>query len=257
MIFINNKYTKTYYNIIERAQSRDPLPRSETEHHHILPRCLRPDLENLRLHPENGIHLTFREHFICHRLLTRMTEGNAKYKLLSAIWFMAQENSTAGHIPPAHIYESIRREYKANIGKSRKGKNNGMFGKNHTPETIELMKQNRPNSSGKNNSMFGKTHSTITKKKQSKARLGKSSWNKGITHTPETIEKIKQKHQERIESGWVNPCKGKPRWSDEQKKQIGEKSRNRKRVECEHCEKVIDISMHTRWHGDRCKLLNT
>ena len=36
--FLNNKYTKTYYQIINRAQIR-LIPLEYTEKHHIIPKC--------------------------------------------------------------------------------------------------------------------------------------------------------------------------------------------------------------------------
>jgi len=47
MIFINNKYSKYYYNIIEKAKSRNIFNRKEAkkifgyvEKHHIIPKSL-------------------------------------------------------------------------------------------------------------------------------------------------------------------------------------------------------------------------
>jgi hypothetical protein len=37
-MFLDNKYTKVYFNIIERAKNR--LLETYTETHHIIPKCL-------------------------------------------------------------------------------------------------------------------------------------------------------------------------------------------------------------------------
>ena len=42
MIFINNKYTTTYYSIINNANSRT-ITEGYTENHHIIPKCLGGD----------------------------------------------------------------------------------------------------------------------------------------------------------------------------------------------------------------------
>jgi group I intron endonuclease len=56
---------------------------------------------------------------------------------------------------------------------SRKGSNNGMYGKNHTEETIQKMRDNRRNTEGENNHFYGKTHSEETKRKIGDANRGK------------------------------------------------------------------------------------
>jgi hypothetical protein len=82
-IYIQNKYTHWYYNIINAAKAR-PLTEDYMEEHHIIPRSLggTNDKENLVL-------LTAREHFVVHHLLTKMLNGNSKYKMYVAYWCMA------------------------------------------------------------------------------------------------------------------------------------------------------------------------
>lgn len=74
MKFINNKYTKWYYNIIESAKS-NPF-NGYTEKHHIIPKSLGGSNDK-----SNLVVLSARQHFICHWLLTKMTEGKNKWKL--------------------------------------------------------------------------------------------------------------------------------------------------------------------------------
>lgn len=67
-LFIKNKYTNWYFNIIENAQSR-PKVDGYTEKHHVIPRCMGgKEKDNLAI-------LTAREHFICHWLLTKMVKN--------------------------------------------------------------------------------------------------------------------------------------------------------------------------------------
>lgn len=70
MKFLDNKYTKWYFNIIENSTALSG------EHHHIIPKSLggSTDQSNIKL-------LSYREHFICHLLLTKMVEGQDKYKM--------------------------------------------------------------------------------------------------------------------------------------------------------------------------------
>ena len=90
-IFLQNKYTRTYFAIVSNALARN-LPTKKqanamlgyAEHHHIIPTCLGgPNTK------ENKIYLTGHEHFVCHRLLTKMTtDPQALLKLHNAIWMM-------------------------------------------------------------------------------------------------------------------------------------------------------------------------
>jgi len=61
------------------------------------------------------------------------------------------------------------------------GSKNGMFGKKHSPETIEKIRQ----------AHLGKKLSEEHKKKVGLAGIGRTPWNRGKSHTPETVEKMK------------------------------------------------------------------
>lgn len=80
-MYLQNKYTRWYYSIINRAQSRNTT--GYTERHHIIPRSLggKDDLSNL-------VNLTGREHFICHWLLTKMVVGKDREKMIYALRMM-------------------------------------------------------------------------------------------------------------------------------------------------------------------------
>lgn len=66
-------YQKVYNDLVSFRKS-NPLERSETvytEEHHIIPKCIGGDDSS-----ENLILLTAREHFIAHRLLSKIYPGN-------------------------------------------------------------------------------------------------------------------------------------------------------------------------------------
>lgn len=81
MIFIDNKYTKWYYSLIEKAKNRKLD--LYVERHHIIPRSLGGDNAI-----NNIVEVTPREHYICHLLLTKMTYGKDKYKMAFALSMM-------------------------------------------------------------------------------------------------------------------------------------------------------------------------
>lgn len=70
-----NKYSQWYYSIIQNRKAH-PLE-GYTENHHIMPTALGGDNS-----PENRVKLSAREHWVCHQLLTRMTEGIDRMKML-------------------------------------------------------------------------------------------------------------------------------------------------------------------------------
>ena len=82
VMYLINKYTKVYNDIIERAKNRQLD--SYFEKHHIVPQSLGGNNDK-----ENIVKLTAREHFICHLLLTKMVEGSDKSKMYQAAWMMA------------------------------------------------------------------------------------------------------------------------------------------------------------------------
>jgi len=78
-MYLQNKYTSCYFNIINRAKSRSIL--GYTEKHHIIPKSLGGN--NAK---NNLVKLTAKEHYICHLLLPRMTTGVAKRSMWHALW---------------------------------------------------------------------------------------------------------------------------------------------------------------------------
>jgi hypothetical protein len=79
-MYLQNKYSQWYCNIVDRAKSRALDGSFYTEKHHIVPRSLGGNNEK-----NNLVRLTGREHFICHWLLTKMTQGNAQHKMIYAL----------------------------------------------------------------------------------------------------------------------------------------------------------------------------
>ena len=164
-MYLHNKYTITNYNIIEQAQSR--TLDCYTENHHIIPKSLGGSNDS-----DNLVALTAREHFLCHWLLTKMTEGMDKAKMWKALHMMCNINEhQERYIVPSRLYEVIR--IKAAKAHSKRLK--GRF-------------------TGEDNPFYGKTHSDDTKRKISEKNKGKEHSNplKGGKITGEWLENIKK-----------------------------------------------------------------
>ena len=92
--YLINKYTLWYYSIIDHARQRDTIS-EYTETHHIIPDCFYINNRSKGKRPgflignsndkNNLVDLTFKEHFICHWLLTKMVTGSSYYKMERAM----------------------------------------------------------------------------------------------------------------------------------------------------------------------------
>lgn len=85
-IISQNKYQIYYNNIIKNAKIRNWTKKTAicyTEKHHILPKCLGGDNSELNL-----VCLTAKEHYVCHKLLTKFYVGIAKHKMVAAFYKM-------------------------------------------------------------------------------------------------------------------------------------------------------------------------
>ena len=116
---ITNKYSKLYYKITSNAKQR--IIEGYTELHHIIPQSMGGNNDK-----ENLVELTAREHFICHWLLVKMTEGDDRSKMLYALKGMKAENKHQQRYHTkitARVYETYRIEHSINHSKVMKAKN--------------------------------------------------------------------------------------------------------------------------------------
>ena len=184
MLFITNKYTTWYYSIIKHAQQR--IKDGYTERHHIIPKSLGgADTK------DNLVHLTAKEHFICHRLLTKMTVGEHKIKMVHAVWNMVRTSKSQQRYKiNGKVYEILKQQK----SQAMMGENNPMYGKLpwHAGKTIsdehkqKLVECNLR----ENNPFYGQHHSDETKAKISAANKNRVPWNKGKTYSEESRAKM-------------------------------------------------------------------
>ena len=144
------------------------------------------------------------------------------------------------------LYDSIKNGYNTTLG------GGGTLGLKHTTET-----KNKISSTHK-----GKVISIEQKEKQkiSLNKLFKSNEyihpNTGIKRSKETIQK---RNDTRRKNGLflpeTNPMYNK-KHTEKSRLIQSEKAKNREKIQCIHCSKIIDVSNHKRWHGDKCKSLD-
>lgn len=208
-MYLLNKYTKWYYQIVSAAQTRTKV-NGYTEKHHIIPKSLGGSNSK-----SNLVVLTAREHFICHRLLTKMVSGSLKTKMVRAVWRMSVKGADfqLRYATTSRTYDYLRTQF----GSLRKGTT--------TPQHV--------------------------KDKISAANIGKIPWNKGIARTNEEKELMSQERKKTasIVGAWNQGLQH----SQETKNKISEKAKSRTRYICSHCGVSATKGNYTRWHGDSCR----
>jgi len=243
-----NKYNQWYTNITERAKNR--VLETYTESHHIIPRSLGGGDE-----ADNLVNLTAREHFVCHWLLVKMTAGQDHHKMLNALRMMRAEKQGQQRYNTkitARVYENIKQEYAKLQSESLKGKGNGFYGKTHTPEAREKIRQKNlgnkltpeqharlvANTTGKKKPPITDEH----RAKLSAAQSGKNNPRYGVEVSEETRAKISEKAKGRKQST-----------ETVQKKADAIRGLKREKKLCPHCAQLVAVNGYARWHGDQCR----
>ena len=251
---INNsmsKYNKWYTNITEQAKNR--VLETYTERHHIQPRSLGGSDD-----PDNLVNLTAREHFVCHWLLVQMTTGQDHHKMLNALRMMRAEKQGQQRYNTkitARVYESIKQEYAELQSKQFSGKGNGFYGKTHTPEAREKIRQKNlgnkltpeqharlvANTTGKKKPPITEAH----RAKLSAAKTGENNNRYGAEVSNETRKKIGDKIRGRKQT-------------EEEKlvRSLANMGKKREKRLCPHCDRLVAVNGYARWHGVNCAAIN-
>ena len=173
---LDNKYTRWYDRIIEHAKKKNfSIVRSHakkypgyTEVHHIIPKSFGGSDNK-----ENLVRFSAREHFICHWLLTKMTTGTCRNKMLTAFVLMTGDGSKSARydfkITSSRVFEQIRIDYAKYVSEKLTGR--------------EISQETRNKLSIANT---GKKHTDETRARMSSSLKGKP----GPIHTPEGKAKI-------------------------------------------------------------------
>ena len=189
-MFLPNKYTNTYYNIINRSKSIDKP--GYTELHHIIPKSLGGSDDS-----DNLVKLTAKEHYIAHRLLCKMTTSADRGKMSYAFHMMSLSNKNQKRYAKkltAASYKILKEELSIFISKSQKGVKTGKQKASRKPrgpmseETKLKMSEKRKQlwqskEYREKNTRTGYSHSEETKLKMSEKRKGKPSTTKGRKYT--------------------------------------------------------------------------
>jgi hypothetical protein len=271
-IFLQNKYTKWYYNIIDRAILRVNI--EPNEKHHIIPESFylnrkRSGPPGVILgdanDPMNLVQLSPKEHLLCHKLLVKMTTGKFKAKMYKALYMTCIYGNTHQRTVKltsrqyeriilelrnnllGKTYEELYGEEKAKMMRIEKsiantGIKNPFFNKQHSDETKEKMSISA-----------SKPKSKIWKESASVNRKGKTPHNKNKTfeesYGTERAAELKKKV---ANAGEKNGFFGK-KHSEEQRQRKRAEKLEAPKLKCYYCSKEVDQMNYARWHGDKCK----
>jgi hypothetical protein len=246
-----DKYTRWYNQITQRARFR--ITEDYTETHHIQPRSLggTDDIDNL-------VELTAREHFICHWLLTKMTTGEDRAKMIYALNGMKRSNKFAQRYETkitARVYESLKKEFSVVHSATMKGREPWNKG---VPITEEQREKNRKAATGKKRSpesiakavakQTGQKRSEKTKDRIRKSLKGKP---KGPMSEAEKLKRSlalkgkskKQGHGDKIKATVAA------------QKAAGTHYTQQPKLICPHCGAQAAKHRYNGYHGNKCKSL--
>lgn len=186
-MFLENKYTTWYYQIITRAQNR--ISDGYVERHHIIPKCLDGADD-----PTNLVRLTAREHYICHLLLTKMTVGMIRRKMLFAHWRMVHGNKNQSRYQLTNRqYEDAKQLMKRAVSEQNKGFK-------QSEETIAKLRNKIPWNKGKTYVM------------SMEARMKISAARTGTTLSAATRKKISESSRAQADQSRGKCQSGKPKY---------------------------------------------
>lgn len=246
-----NKYIRWYNQIVKNAQSR--VAEGYTERHHIQPRSL-GGLDTT----DNLVDLTAREHFVCHWLLTKITTGDDRYKMINALRMMRAEKLGQQRyktVITGRVYENIKKEYALLQSERIRGENNPMWGRTHTEEARQTISEKN-------------TGKKLTEE-QIARQIAVQTGRKRAPFSNEWRTKMAVKKQ-----GENNPRYG-VEVSESTRQKIGDKIRGRKQTDeekarraaankgkakpkklCPHCGQMTAVNTYPRWHGANCAAAN-
>lgn len=210
-------YEEFIQNILE-TRGRFECGDDYHETHHIKPRCLGGTNDE-----DNLIDLFAREHFEAHRLLALENPDNDK---LTYAWNMMCNFKREDRAITSKEYEEARIAFSKNMS----GENNPFYGKRHSEETREKMRNNHADISGKNHPNYGTS------------RYGKDNPNYGNRYSEETRRQISENHADM--SGEHNPMYGKKHSENTRIKMRNAKIGLYDRANGPRAKKIIRLSDH-------------
>lgn len=260
MIFIDNKFTNRYFKIINTAQNRLADKNIYCEKHHIIPKSFGGSDNS-----DNLVKLTFREHFVCHKLLIKMTEDpelrrKAQYALNS---FIRSSKGQERYLT-SRDYETIRTEVSNARSEANKGNKYGTANKGKKitdPDRLAVIKQ-AANDRNKDKLTCPHCGKTVNKGAYKRyhgdcCRLNPNRDTSIIEGPTERglSEETKQKMRKpKSASHCANISKARKGVPASEKAKKNANGAFKHKITCPHCGKVGNVPNMKRYHFDHCYL---
>lgn len=227
-------YLRIYSMLVSRAQQRSEVA-GYSEIHHIIPKSMGGTNSIVNL-----VRFTGREHFISHRLLSKIYPNSG---MQHAIWRMA--NTERYRKVTSRLYEQLRKDHSTRISN-------------------DLEANKKRASHGESNGMWNKTHTEEAKQRIRDANLQKVQC--PYCDKVGGVAIMQRWHFEncKLSANYIPPRKMKRLSATEETRQkisnslLGKtslkKGKKQKRdCSCEYCGIVCGKGQHSRWHGSNCK----
>lgn len=228
--FVKNKYFRWYSSILLKSLQENRVYDSTIhERHHGLPRCL------------GGVEtfiLTFKEHYICHWLLTKFTQNKDQHKMIVAMsYFYYNKINTKAKRP---LYANKSRAYE-----------------NFKRVFVETQKERY---SDPTLNPFYKCdvfvfRNILTNETREYTRF------EAALNTPMEANEVSRLISRGYTKGLKTSSKGWDIYVPEKKifsfdiDSVPNNTMKEKIIECENCGKKTNIGNYSRWHGKRCKIM--
>jgi hypothetical protein len=164
-IFIESKYVKWYFELMEKARYQPPI-KGQTEKHHIIPEgCGGEDKM------ENRVNLTYRQHYISHMLLAKAdyVESSSKRKMVQGFLALGRFRKLDWWINRDRngCKTNLHAQLKKNLSCHIRGEKSVVFGQKFSEERKRLQKNGLigKSSSGENHYLYKKKMSEEQKRK--------------------------------------------------------------------------------------------
>lgn len=192
-MFIQNKYTKWYFNIINR-HLENPVE-GYTERHHIIPKSLGGSNKD-----KNLVNLTAKAHYICHLLLIRMClDTKDKAKMVFAIKAMTMVNRHH-HRHTSRIFHIFREAHFSQMN----GENHPRFGTKLTEEHKKVLREKTREQWKNSNPFENRVYKPWTdeqKAARSHAFKGKCWISNPVTQDTKMV--LKSELESYLDDGWI------------------------------------------------------
>ena len=249
-------YEKIYYNLMKSRKNRVRCKDIYYEKHHILPKCF-----GGRSCRDNLVYLTYREHFISHKLLFSFSIGENKIKMGYALHRLCTINNGTQkyRIKTSKEFEKI----KTRVYEFIQGENHPAFGRKMSKKFGKKISERMK---GSGNHRYGKPpwNEGLTKDIDDRVRLygiKGSKTNTGRKLSESCIKAISKSlrgkntyprskdHREKISKTLTGRKLSK---SVCMKMSAARKGIPQRKLTCPHCGKIGGTTMY-RWHFDNCK----